>query len=101
MVSPELQRDKHVTQAIHSLFWQAIWQNKGMVGLVYLGHVPAFFVYNILIPLQVAYSIQSIITRHFNDVGHQAMILLIVTLLSTLVFTAGPCDNGSPIIAAN
>ncbi len=89
----ELQRDKTVTRAIHSLFWQAMFNNKGMLFLSYLCHLPAFFIFNIAVPLQIAYGIQAIITRHFNDVNHQAFVVMALTLSGSLLFAIATWAN--------
>jgi ATP-binding cassette subfamily B protein len=49
-------------------------------------YLPAFFVMNIYVPLEVAYGIQAIITRHFGAVGHYALTILWLTIFGQLIY---------------
>ena len=76
MTNPELQRDKTVTRAVHKLFWRGMLFTPRYFVPTVLFYPPAFFIMNVFIPLQVAYGIQAIITRHFDTVGHYAITVL-------------------------
>jgi ATP-binding cassette subfamily B protein len=93
MSSTELERDKTVTRAVHRLFWQAMFKKRTMLGLTYLGHLPSLFIFNVLIPLQVAYGVQDIITRRFDKVDHQAMLVLIIMLIGATIFAISTWTN--------
>jgi ATP-binding cassette, subfamily B, bacterial len=86
MANPELQRDKTVTRAVHKLFWQGMLHKPWTFWPTVLLYLPAFFVMNVYIQLEVAYGIQAIITRHFDIVGHYAIQVLLLTALGQLLY---------------
>jgi hypothetical protein len=86
MAISELQRDKVVTRAVHRLFWQAMLKNRWMLAITLLCFLPSFYVFSILIPLQVAYGMQMIITHHFNEVGGQALTIVLLDVVASIIF---------------
>jgi ATP-binding cassette subfamily B protein len=80
-------REKQVTRAIHRLFWDAMFQSKGYAALTVLMHIPAFLMQNVFVPLGVAYALQAIITRHFDQL--QGYTLLVFALSVGYVITMG------------
>ncbi len=93
MTQTDSQRDKAVTMAVHRLFWQAMFTKRAMLALTYLCHLPSFFIFNVLIPLQVAYGIQEILTRDFGAVHHQAIVVLLTTAFGAAIFAVGTWAN--------
>ncbi len=89
----DLERDKTVTRAIHRLFWQAMFKQRGTLIVNYLFHVPSFFIFNLLVPLEIAYGIQAIIQGHFDQVNHQAFVVLAVTFVGTILFAIATLAN--------
>ena len=49
----------------------------------------ALLIYNVLIPLAVAYGLQEIITRHFTAVNHYALEILILGVVYCVLWAAG------------
>jgi ATP-binding cassette subfamily B protein len=84
-----LERDKTVTRAIHRLFWHVMLKFRGRLATVYVLYLPAFIVFNIYVPLQVAYGIQAIVTRHFDVATHQAMVVIAVTFVAATFYAIG------------
>jgi ATP-binding cassette subfamily B protein len=93
MSKAELERDKTVTRAVHRLFWHGMLQNRLALASTYLCNMPAFFIFNVYVPLQIAYGIQAIITRHFDQVNHQAILILVVTLFGGVIYAFGTWTN--------
>ncbi|HWZ65980.1 MAG TPA: ABC transporter ATP-binding protein [Patescibacteria group bacterium] len=83
------QREKALTHKIHRLFWQANLQDKTTLAICYLVRIPAIAAYNILIPLVSAYGIQSILTRHFQEVNKYALWVIFLSLAYTVLWTIG------------
>jgi ABC-type bacteriocin/lantibiotic exporter with double-glycine peptidase domain len=84
-------RDREASRNTHRLFWQAnlFGENKLTFLTWLLARPPAMFVYNVLIPFQIAYSLQAIITRHFDLVGHYALNIILLGLLYCVLWTIG------------
>jgi ATP-binding cassette subfamily B protein len=91
--SAEIHRDKTVTRAVHRLFWQAMWQHKLYFVLNYVTFLPAQALINVFVPLQVAFGIQAILAKDFDKVEHQALIVLIASLVGTALFVLGQLVN--------
>ncbi len=89
MASVELKRDRRVTRYVHKLYWRAMVETKLYFVLTVLMYPPAFFCLNILIPYQIAYCIQAIITRNFGAVGHYAWLIIIITLVGNVILAIG------------
>jgi ATP-binding cassette subfamily B protein len=82
-------RDKEVTRAILRMFWKANFQQKWSLALAYITRAPAFTLTNVILPLYVSYGIQSIITRHFNEVNHYAWVLFFLSVLVAILIAIG------------
>jgi ATP-binding cassette, subfamily B, bacterial len=80
-------REKQVTRAIHHLFWDAMLQSKGYAAVTVLMHIPAFLMQNVFIPLGVAYALQAVITRHFEQL--HGYVILVFALSIGYVLTMG------------
>jgi len=81
--------DKEITRAIHRLFIRATLQDKPGVILCYLTRVPALFLFNVAIPLQVAYALQAIIDKHFELVGHYVLMVFICAVGYAILWSIG------------
>ena len=98
MSRADKQRDKHITRQIHRLFWQGNLANKKTFTLWLLNRPLAIFVYNILIPIQIAFCLQAIITQHFERVGHYAIMIIVLSLVYCVLWGLGGkaiCRNGA------
>jgi ATP-binding cassette subfamily B protein len=82
-------RDKIITREIHRLFWQGNLQNKSALFISYVGRIPAVAAYNIFIPLFSAYAIQSIISRHFEQVTPYAWWIIGLSIAYCVLWTIG------------
>lgn len=89
MIESDLSRDKTVTRAIHNLFWRAMFKQRIALFITYLCNIPSFFIFNVLLPLHVAYGIQAIIASDVARVQHQAIIIVVITVVNTLLFAIG------------
>lgn len=89
MTQSEFQRDKTVTRTVHRLFWRAMLHTRLYFALTVLCHAPAFLILNVLVPLEVAYGIEAIITRHFDQLGHYAWAILILTVIANIILAIG------------
>jgi ATP-binding cassette, subfamily B, bacterial len=82
-------RDRITSRQTHILFWKAIlgdWPNL----ILWLFSRPlALVVYNVLIPLLVAYGLQAIVAKDFNLVSHYAIWVLILSLIYCILWGIG------------
>lgn len=93
----EAVRDRQITRAIHRLFWTATLQDKPGIILTYLTRVPALVLYNIFIPLQIAYGLQAVFDRRFDAIpGYVISIMILATGYAILWAIGGVviCRNG-------
>jgi len=86
MSQSESQRDKTVTRAVHKLFWQGMFYTPRYFIPTVILYIPAFFIMNVYVQLEVAYGIQAIFTRHFDTVGHYALRVIYVTVIGQLLY---------------
>jgi ATP-binding cassette subfamily B protein len=90
MASPtQKQRDRNVTREVHRIFWRALLQDRQNLILTFLLRLPAFFLVQIYIPLQVAYGVEAVVTRHFEAVGGNVQAILIAALIYTVLWGIG------------
>lgn len=82
-------RDREVAREIHRLFRTAWWQDKPDWVFWFFTRPPAMFIYNILIPFQVAYGLQAIITKDFESVRSHAVTILVLTGVYGILWTLG------------
>jgi ATP-binding cassette subfamily B protein len=82
-------RDKHITRQIHKLFWEANLVEKKLFILSYFTRIPSIAITNVFIPLVVAYGVQAIIDKRFNDVNNYAFWILGLTVLASLFSIVG------------
>jgi len=81
--------DRKVTREIHRLFWQANWIAKWSLIGNYFTRIPAQFIYNVIIPVQIAYGIQAIVLRHFNVVPGYAWRVFLLSLAYVVFWDLG------------
>jgi ATP-binding cassette subfamily B protein len=82
-------RDRETAKATHRLFRSAWWQDKPDFIIWALTRPAALLVYNVLIPFQVAYGLQAIITKQFNKVSHYALSVLILGIIYCVLWGVG------------
>ncbi|HSX35172.1 MAG TPA: ABC transporter ATP-binding protein [Candidatus Saccharimonadales bacterium] len=81
--------DREITRAIHRLFIEATLTDKPGLILCYLTRVPALFLFNVAIPLQVAYCLQAIINKHFDQVGHYVLLIFLCAIGYAVLWSIG------------
>src|SRR5688572_6839835 len=82
-------RDKQAAKYIHRLFRQAWWTDKPNFIIWALTRPLALLIYNVFIPFQVAYCLQAIITRNFDQVNHYAYTVLYLALAYCVLWAIG------------
>lgn len=90
-------RDREASRAIHTLFWQARMQSWPYFLIWLFTRPAAMFIYVILVPFQVAYALQAILTKNFGAVHHYALTIVILGLVYSVLWTIGGvaiCENG-------
>lgn len=90
-------RDKEITRYIHRLFWRANLVDKPKLFGSFAARFPATFIYNVLVPLLIAYALQAIITRNFTAVNQYAFWLIGLILLYCVLWAGGGlmiCSGG-------
>jgi ATP-binding cassette subfamily B protein len=97
MSETEKQRDKKITREINRLFWKGNLSNpRTFIGWL-LCRPPAIFIYNVLIPIQIAYGLEAIIDKQFDAVGHHAFLVLMFAITYCVLWGVGGvaiCRNG-------
>lgn len=97
MASTFTERDRQTARNTHILFWRANLVNwRGLV-VWFFTRPPALLIYNVAIPFQVAYGLQAIITRRFDDVSHYAYAILFSGIAYCILWAVGGvaiCRNG-------
>lgn len=83
------ERDKEASREIHRLFRSAWLQDKPDFIIWVLTRPTALLVYNVLIPFQIAYGLQAVITRNFDQVGGYAFNILILASVYSLLWGFG------------
>ncbi len=90
-------RDRAAARATHKLFWKANFRDKPTLVCWLFTRPAALLIYNVLIPFEVAYGLQAIITNHFSKVGHYAIVVLVLGIAYSLLWAVGGaaiCKNG-------
>jgi len=90
-------RDREAARNTHKLFWKATFIDTPTFIFWLFTRPTALLIYNVLIPYEVAYGLQAIITNHFDKVGHYALLVLVLGIAYSLLWAAGGvaiCKNG-------
>lgn len=82
-------RDREVAREIHRLFRRAWFQDTPNFIIWCLTRPAAFLIYNVLIPFAVAYGLQAIITRNFDEVNRYAFAVLGLALAYCVLWGIG------------
>lgn len=82
-------RDREAARATHRLFRRAWFQDTPDLIVWLFTRPPALLIYNVLIPFQVAYGLQAIITRHFDAVTQHALAVLLLALAYSVLWGIG------------
>ncbi|MET0779735.1 MAG: ABC transporter ATP-binding protein, partial [Candidatus Saccharimonadales bacterium] len=85
----ESHRDREITRAIHRLFFAATWADKPGSILCMAFRVPALILYNILIPLEIAYGVQAIFLQQFDKVPSYAIHIILLALGYSVLWALG------------
>ncbi len=90
-------RDHETSRQIHRLFWRAnLTDWPALLGWA-LCRPTAILIYNALIPIQIAYGLQAIFTRHFDAVGQYAWNAFLLAIVYCVLWGVGGiaiCRNG-------
>jgi ATP-binding cassette, subfamily B, bacterial len=97
MAATYTSRDREITRRIHALFWRASWVDK--VGLLVCAgtRFPAMFLYEVLIPIQIAYGLQAIVTQRFETVTTYVFSIIALAVTYCVLWAVGGifiCRNG-------
>lgn len=90
-------RDREASRATHILFWRANLADWPTFVIWLFTRPPALFIYNILIPFAIAYSLQAIVTRKFDQVSHYAINVIFLAIAYCVLWGLGGlaiCRNG-------
>ena len=92
------EKDRAAAWGTHRLFWKMIFIDKlYFIGWLFTRPV-ALLIYNVIIPFQVAYGLQAIITRQFTKVSHFAYAILFSGIAYSVLWAVGGvaiCKNGA------
>ena len=93
------QRDKAISRAPLGLFWQSIWADGGKLYFVgwLLTRPLALLLYYVLIPFQVAYALQAIISGRFETLSGHLYAIVALGLVHAILWGVGGvfiCKNG-------
>lgn len=90
-------RDREVSRYTHRLFWRSTFVDAPSFVLWLLTRPVATFIYSVLIPFQVAFALQAIITRQFDQVNHYAYTIFFLGIVFCVLWSIGGtaiCRNG-------
>lgn len=89
MAGSATRRDRQTARYTHQLFWESNLVDKPGLFFCYLTRIPAVILYNVLIPVEIAYGIQAIVLGHFNAVPGYALRVLLFSLGYAVLWTVG------------
>lgn len=89
MKNSQNETEKQISQAIIHLFWQANLKQKWSLFLTYGMRIPAYAIQNTVIPLFIAYGLQAIINRQFEQVPQYALVVLLLTVTYGILSAIG------------
>ncbi len=82
-------RDREAAREIHKLFASAWFQDTSSFVIWFFTRPAALLIYNVLIPFAVAYGLQAIITRNFDQVPKYAVAVLVLALAYCVLWGIG------------
>jgi ATP-binding cassette subfamily B protein len=82
-------RDRAVTRAIHRLFWRANFVDPYGVVSCLLAKIPALALFNVFIPLQIAFGIEAIIAKDMDAVSDHALYIFLMAVGYAVLWTLG------------
>lgn len=82
-------RDRTITRATHRLFWKANLADFWGGTICYLTRVPALIIYDVFIPLTIAYGIQAIVTKQFDDINRYALYIVGLGIAYCILWSVG------------
>lgn len=85
----DFKRDQAVTRYIHRLFWQANLIDKWALAGSLIFWPVSIFLFQIILPLQMALSIQAIINNNEADLHGHLIVIAIVTVLQIILMSLG------------
>src|SRR5258708_1802985 len=85
----ESQRDRQITRAIHRLFLRATLVDKPGIIMNYVMRMPALVLANVFIPVEIAYGVQAIVTRQFDEVARHAWAILLLSVGYSILWSVG------------
>lgn len=89
MTGTSTHRDRETARYTHRLFWKANWIDTPDLLVCYLTRIPAMLLYNVLIPVQIAYGIQAIVLRHFSVVTGYAWHVFFLSISYAVLWNIG------------
>ncbi|HUC89844.1 MAG TPA: ABC transporter ATP-binding protein [Patescibacteria group bacterium] len=93
----DIRPDKKITREIHKLFWGATLTDKSGAIITYVTRITALILYNIFIPLQIAYGIQAVFNQQFDRIPGYALSILALAAGYAILWSIGGlaiCRNG-------
>lgn len=97
MASSFTKRDRQISRHTHRLFWQANFADKPTFIGWLLTRPAALFIYNVVLPIAVAYGLQAIVKQQFEQVGHYALLIVALAVAYCVLWGIGGvvvCKNG-------
>jgi ATP-binding cassette subfamily B protein len=89
MANTARKRDREVTRAIHRLYRRADLVDWKALVLWAFTRLPAHVLYDIIIPIQVAYGVQAIVTRQFDQAPHYAWNIFLLAVGYCVLWVVG------------
>jgi ATP-binding cassette subfamily B protein len=82
-------RDKAVNRVIHRLFWRANFVDRWGVPICLLTKIPALTLFNVFIPLEIAFGIEAIIAKDLDEVSVHATRIFLMAIGYAVLWTIG------------
>ncbi len=91
--------ERQIYRQIHKLFWEGYFQQKWTLIAAYVLRIPAYTLLHAIIPLYIAYSLEAIVQRRFDDVTHLVWIILALSVahLTMIALAAIAISSNSSI----
>ncbi|HKU18438.1 MAG TPA: ABC transporter ATP-binding protein [Candidatus Saccharimonadales bacterium] len=89
MAATYTSRDRDISRALHRFFWRSNLEDLPGLIISYIARGLGFLIYQVLIPVAVAYTLQAIITRQFNQVAHYVWLIVGLTAVYCICWAVG------------